>query len=35
MAYWFAQLGVLRGRCNSEPAVIVRDPADAIGRLNR
>jgi len=26
---------VLRGRCNSEPAVIVRDPADAIGRLTR
>jgi hypothetical protein len=26
---------VLRGRCNSEPAVTVRDPAEAIGRLIR
>jgi len=26
---------VLRGRCNSEPAVIVRDPADTIGWLTR
>jgi len=24
---------VLRGRCNSEPAVTVRDPVEAIGRL--
>jgi len=26
---------VLRGRWNSEPAVKVRDPAEAIGRLTR
>jgi hypothetical protein len=35
MADWFSQARVLRGRCNSEPAVIVRDPAEAIGRLIR
>ena len=29
-AYWRL---VLRGRCNSEPAVTVRDPAAASGRL--
>jgi len=33
--HWFHKQCVLRGRCNSEPAVIVRDPADAIGRLTR
>src|SRR5258707_4620237 len=32
VAYWFALLSVLRGRCNSEPAVTVRDPADALRR---
>jgi hypothetical protein len=35
MAHWFQQERVLRGRCNSEPAVTVRDPAEAIGRLIR
>jgi hypothetical protein len=30
VAYWGH---VLRGRCNSEPAVKVRDPAAASGRL--
>ena len=35
MAYWFTLVSVLRGRCNSEPAVIVRDPADTIGWLTR
>jgi hypothetical protein len=28
-------LRVLRGRCNSEPAVTVRDPTAASGRLTR
>src|SRR5215471_15096009 len=36
MAHWLPTYErVLRGRCNSEPAVTVRDPAEAIGRLTR
>src|SRR5699024_10278521 len=30
-----SRLRLRRGRCKSEPAVTVRDPAETIGRLNR